>query len=438
MRTKFLLPLLFALTNPVFINAQDTEGIALIGVNVFNGESADREDMTILIENGTIKDIFKTGEKPVSDVVDQIELKGYYVLPGLMDTHVHMGQKGLSIAPEASRKEFRKWVYSGVTTVRDMGGDARVLAHEMKLIKTNKQPGPDIYFSATVGSKDMIEKDIRLKRVTQGLGTKNAGYIIEATPGMDVQKDVSSAVESDVSGVKFYAGINADLIKSISDEAHRQGLKSWAHFTVFPDRPIEVVKAGVDVVSHVWGAFWQDVDVDPAEQIPFTHTDFEGARQAIFPKDLNKLDSDSAELQLLFKEMRKRKVIWDLTYVVPNKEIQKKYREYALAASRAGVTFCTGTDYFNDVNEPFPAIFTEIQTLVEDGILNSRQALIAATLNSAKAIGIEKTHGTIETGKIANLVVLKKSPIENINNIREIEFSMKNGVVYNRNDYFKQ
>jgi hypothetical protein len=249
---------------------------------------------------------------------------------------------------------------------------------------------------------------------------------------MDIQKSVTLAVNSEVSGLKFYAGINAKLIKNITTEAHNQGLKSWAHFTVFPDRPIEIVKSGVDVVSHVWGAFWQDEDVDPSEKIPFTHTDFKNARSATFPKDMSLLNTNSPELLLLFSEMKKRDVIWDLTYVVPNPETQKVYKKYALAASQAGVTFSTGTDYFNDISESYPSLFKEIETLVTDGILNPRQAILASTLNGAKVIGIEKTHGSIEIGKFANLVLLKKNPIENISNLREIEFTMKNGILYKR------
>jgi predicted amidohydrolase len=417
------------------VMAQNVKAQALIGVEIFNGKSDDLKSMTIIIEDGKIKDIFKTGSKIISDSINKIDLTGYYVIPGLIDTHVHLGMKGISKSTDASRKEFRKWIYSGVTTVRDMGGDARVLALENQLIKDDKQPGPDIYFSATVGSSDMIAKDLRLKRVTQGLGIDKAGYVIEAKKNMDIKQSVIKAVQSRVTGLKFYAGINADLIKALTMEAHNQGLKSWAHFTVFPDRPIEVVKAGVDVVSHVWGAFWQDTDVDPSDRIPFTHTDFKNARSAVFPEDMSVLNTDSPELQLLFNEMQKRGVIWDITYVVPNPKVQKIYKKYALAASQAGVEFSTGTDYFNDITESYPSLFKEIESLVTDGILNSRQVLLSATLNGAKAIGIEKTHGTIEEGKIANLVVLKKNPIENITNIREIELTMKNGIIYNRINY---
>ena len=426
---------LFSLLLCIFTSlglAQNSQTHAIIGVDIFNGNSDDLTDMTLLIEEGIIKDIFKTGSKTISDSVNRLEYPGYYVIPGLIDTHVHMGMKGLSKSPEASRKEFKKWLYSGVTAVRDMGGDGRKLAQENQLIKENKQPGSDLYFSATVGSSDMIAKDMRLKRVTQGIGIANAAYVLEAKDDMDIQKNVTMAVNSEVTGLKFYAGINAKLIKAITAEGHSQGLKSWAHFTVFPDRPLEVVRSGVDVVSHVWGAFWQDEDVDPSEKVPFTHTDFKNARSATFPKDMSLLNTDSPELLLLFNEMKQRDVIWDLTYVIPNQETQKIYKKYTLAASKAGVTFSTGTDYFNEINESFPSLYKEIETLVADGILNPRQALLAATLNGAKVIGIENTHGSIEIGKVANLVLLKKNPVENISNIREIEFTMKNGMLYKR------
>jgi imidazolonepropionase-like amidohydrolase len=431
---KFLLLALMSIITSIGI-AQNIQTQALIGVDIYNGTSDDLKRMTILIEGGKIKDIFKTDSKTLPDSIFKIELSGFYVIPGLIDTHVHLGQRELSQSHNDSRKEFKKWLYSGVTSVRDMGGDARALEYENQLIKKNKQPGPDIYFSATVGSSDMIAKDMRLKMATSGLGANKAGYVIEATEDMDIKQSVSLAVNSQVSGIKFYAGIKSDLIKAITTEAHSQGLKSWAHFTVFPDRPIEVIKAGVDAVSHIWGAFWQDEDVDPSEKIPFTHTDFNNARSAIFPKDLSLLNTDSPELLLLFNEMKNRDVIWDLTYSVPNPVTREIYKKYALAASLAGVEFSTGTDHFNDINESYPSLFAEIENLVKDGILDPRKALFSATFNGARVIGIDKTHGTIEKGKVANLVVLQKNPTEDISNIRQIEFTMKNGIIYNRIDY---
>lgn len=432
MKLKMLFPALILFSFITVCSAQHGQVQAITGVDIFNGRSGDLRNMTILVESGKITDIFKTGSRQLPAGVKEIDATGHYVIPGLIDTHVHMGQHKLTLSPEASRKEFERWIYSGVTAVRDMNGDARALARENQLIMQNIIPGPEIYFTANVGSSDMMAKDQRIQIITQGTSIEEAGYIIEVKKDMDIAKAVTGAREAKVSGLKFYAGVPADRVEAITREAHNQGLKSWAHFTVFPDRPLEIIKAGVDVVSHVWGAFWQDADVDPSLRVPFTHTDFADARAAVFPPDLDVLNTDSPELQELFAEMRRRNVIWDLTYVVPNPQTMQLYKLYALAASRAGVSFSTGTDYFNPISEPFPSLFKEIEQLVADSILDAREALIAATLNGARAIGIEKTHGTIEAGKAANLVVLKKDPTTDIRHIREIVFTMKNGIVFRR------
>lgn len=434
--TKILGALFFLIFLPFLLNAQ-SKSVALIGGNVWSTENRFISNQTILIEKGIIKEIFETGSKSLKDSVRVIELKDYYIIPGLIDTHVHMGMgnRALPRSPDTARMEFKRWIYSGVTSVRDMGGDARLLAYENRMIFRNEIPGPEIYFSSTFGGDDMMNKDMRMKTITQGVKQEEAGWAQIATPGMNVQQSVIMAKGSLVSGIKFYAGIDAELIKEITEEAHKQGLKSWSHLTVFPDRPIKVIEAGVDVVSHVWGAFWQDNDVDPTKRIPFTHTSFNDARTAIFPTDLSNLNTYSPELKILLDEMVKRKVVWDINYSVSNPEMHDLYKAYALTANKAGVMFSTGTDYYNDITEPYPTVFKEIEQLVLDGILTPAKALEAATINGAKAIGIEETHGTLEKGKVGNLLVLRKNPLEDIKSIREIEFTMKKGDIYYRKDY---
>ncbi|TBW29959.1 amidohydrolase family protein [Gramella sp. KN1008] len=427
--------LLFLLFSEL-INAQG-RGTAITGVNLWNTDGSFTPNRTILVEKGLIKDIFETGSKGLNDTVKKIDLQGHYLIPGLIDTHVHMGMgnRALPRTPDTARMEFKRWVYNGVTSVRDMGGDARLLAYENRLIQRNEIPGPEIYFCATFGGDDMMDKDMRMKIITQGVKMKNAGWAQRATPEMDIEQSVAMARGSLVSGIKFYAGVDADLIKEITKEAHEQGLKSWSHLTVFPDRPIKIIEAGVDVVTHVWGAFWQDKDVDPTVRIPFTHTSFENARAAIYPQDLSKLNVDSPELKMLLDAMVEHNVIWDINYSIKNPKMYDLYKAYALAASKAGVTLSTGTDYYNDITEPYPTVFREIEQLVGDGILSPAKAIEAATLNGAKAIGIEETHGSVEKGKVANLVVLRKNPLEDIMAIREIEFTMKNGHIFYRKDY---
>ena len=73
-----------------------------------------------------------------------------------------------------------------------------------------------------------------------------------------------------------------------------------------------------------------------------------------------------------------------------------------------------------------------MELLVNETGFSNIDAIIAATKNGAKAIGIDKTNGTIEASKIANLVVLNKNPIEKIENIESVFFVIKDGRIYKK------
>ncbi len=417
------------------LSAQDNEYSILKGVNIIDGRNNMLNNMDLRLKGSKIISIYKSKKVAYPDSIKVLDLTGKFLIPGLIDTHVHLGQLDIFTSPDRARKEFRKWLYSGVTAVREMNGDARLIAYEKRLIAINQIPGPDIYYSANFGGPDMIKKDQRVKRATMGVGVENASWVQIANDKMDPPIIIAMAKSTGVQGIKMYAGIDALNIKRLTDEAHKQGLKSWSHFTVFPDRPLEVVKAGVDVVSHVWGAFWQDPDVDPSLRIPFTHTSFKNARSAIFPPDLSVLNADDKEILLLFDEMIRRKTIWDVTYAVSNLKTRNLYKSYLIEASKKGVMMCTGTDRVNDISEPFPSVYDEILALVSDGILTNEQAIEAATYNGALAIGIEDNYGSIEVEKVANMVVLENNPLEDIKALKSIVLTIKNGMVYRRKDF---
>jgi hypothetical protein len=284
MKNLLLLIILVSICMMPGANARDVK--LLQGVNLIDGRGNYFPDVDILIEGDIITGIGPTGSLRAPDSAEIFDLKGKFVIPGLIDTHVHLGMRGFSRSPKLIRQEFTRWIYSGVTTVREMGGDARLLAYEKRLIDLREIDGPDIYYSATYGSVDMVDKDPRPMKSALGIGVKKASWMQSVYEGRDYARSVSRAKGILASGIKIYMGVEAHNIKELTKEANRQGLKSWCHFTVFPDRPIDVVKAGVDVVSHVWGAFWQHPGVDQSERIPFTHTDARNV-QDDFKKHMN-------------------------------------------------------------------------------------------------------------------------------------------------------
>lgn len=432
----------------VTAQTQPSDLYALTNVTIIDGTGATASDsMTVIIEGQIIKDIFKTEEYSLLSDVEVMDLEGHYVVPGLINSHIHLSNillgrvrhSDFDRQQELLHAELKRMLYGGVTTIRDMAGDARLLAVVKRSMFLNQVKGPDLHYAALMGGPDFMKNDPRVAAASQGFFPGEAAWQQIVTRETDIETAVARAAGTHATGLKFYIGIDADIIELLRKEADQHGLKTWAHSTVFPDRPIDVVKAGVDVISHLEWSVWQDKDLDPRENIPYTKTPRKNPRP-VFNPDL--VQAESPEMKEFFDEMVRRNTLWDVTlssYKNGGGSIRgatpKLMTEIARAASQAGVRITTGTDYFTDVNESHPTVIHEIEYLVDQQVLSPLQAVTAATLHGAQAIGIEGTHGTIEIGKIANIVVLKADPLADIKALREVALVIKNGQFYPREEY---
>jgi imidazolonepropionase-like amidohydrolase len=150
-----------------------------------------------------------------------------------------------------------------------------------------------------------------------------------------------------------------------------------------------------------------------------------------------------AAFQMLLREMSGRGTVFDATashfYRTARAReagcIPELMTDILRALHAAGVPISTGTDYWIAEGEPDPTLFTEIEYLVKIGVFSPLEAITAATLNGARAIGIEDTHGSIEVGKVADLVVLAADPTRDIAALRNVVTVIKDGVAYQRRDY---
>jgi imidazolonepropionase-like amidohydrolase len=150
----------------------------------------------------------------------------------------------------------------------------------------------------------------------------------------------------------------------------------------------------------------------------------------------------------LFAEMARRGTILDATlHVYREVEVAAKERRQpplctvALAgkltnqAFRSDVTISAGTDGDTPISEPWPALFDELQLLHDAAGLPPMEVVRAATLNGAKAAGQEKDMGTIEAGKLANLVALAKNPLDDVRNFKSVVLTVKRGRSFARGEY---
>ena len=99
-------------------------------------------------------------------------------------------------------------------------------------------------------------------------------------------------------------------------------------------------------------------------------------------------------------------------------------------ARRMGVPVAAGTDHDVEQIGGSPVLFTELEALVDRSGFSPLEAITAATLNGARLLGTERRSGTIERGKIADLVVVRADPFKDIRNLRQVVYVVKEGQVH--------
>ncbi|HUP44049.1 MAG TPA: amidohydrolase family protein [Thermoanaerobaculia bacterium] len=380
------------------------------------GRDVHRPGMTVVVEGERIAAVFPAGERALPEGATIHDLGGRFLLPGLIDSHTHLTPLFAKSA-EALNRDLQRMLDGGIVAARDMAGNPEAVA-----AARTAERAPDIVHAGVVGGPHFIATGVRVARAGTGAQT--------VTAGSDVRAIVAHAKERQAAALKLYTEIDGTMIRALTSEAHRQGLQVWAHATVYPVRPIDVVRSGVDAISHLCGLAWQDADLDPT-----THTRINEQTRPRFEPRL--VDAESPEMQALFEEMVRRGTILDATlsnHLRPGDDAygctSQLMVALAKAAHRAGVFISTGTDYRSPDDDPYPSLHREIESLVDEGVLTAGEALTAATLHGARALGREHDYGTIEPGKLASFVILANDPREDIRALRSIVSVVKRGKLY--------
>jgi imidazolonepropionase-like amidohydrolase len=204
-----------------------------------------------IVAVGSRRELLSGPNAPRDAIV--INLGGGYVIPGLIDAHVH-----LSTSPDRpnAEAELHRLLYAGVIAGRDMAGDARALASLSRDSRLVEIVAPNVYFSAVMAGQSFMS-DPRPQASTVGEIAGEVPWMRVITPETDLVTAVAQAAGTSATGVKIYANLAASEVARITEEAHRQGMKVWAHSMVFPARPLEVVQSGVDVISHACYLAWE-------------------------------------------------------------------------------------------------------------------------------------------------------------------------------------
>jgi imidazolonepropionase-like amidohydrolase len=393
-----------------------------------------KRDMAVVVEGERIAAVLPDRKLPLRQLAGGrvVDLGGRYLLPGLIDSHVH-----LATPPDRPRAlaVLRRDLYGGVTAVRDMADDLREVRTLAAMARSGEAPAPDIYYAALVAGPSFFA-DPRTQAAAKGVAPGKAAWMQAVAPGADLRAIVAAAKGTGATALKIYANLDGPTVAALAREAHRQGLRVWAHSMVFPATPAEVIAAGPDTVSHVCYLAYQAMERRPdsyQHRFPVDPALFEGG--------------DNDAMARLFAAMRRRSILLDATlYVYPAAERAERGRgkpplcTLALAirlanqAWRSGVAISAGTDAEAPRESAWPALIEEMELLGEAG-LPPLEAIRAATLTGARAAGQEREMGSVAAGKLANLLVLARDPTRSLANLRSVVMVVKRGREYRRSDY---
>jgi len=402
--------------------------------------AAPRPDMDLLVEGERIQAIFpdRTLDLKLTSQARVVDLNGKYVMPGLIDSHVH-----LATPPNQRQAQavLRRDLYGGVTAVRDMADDLRPVGELKREALVGDIPSPDIYYAALMAGPAFFT-DPRTAETSVGGVNGQMPWMQAVTPRTDLPLAVATARGTGATALKLYAALSPDLARRITFEAHKQGLHVWAHATLYPAKPSEVVDAGADAISHAC------LLVREAEaRVPEW-----GQPRA--PPDLNAFrKGDNPALARLFTDMTRRGTILDATvwtYTPPPPDAKASADTPPLLpgscddvvggaiagqAFRAGVPIAAGTDNVAPWEDPWPDLFHELDALHGKAGMPVSAVLASATVVNAHAAAQGKDMGTLEPGKLANLIVLDRNPLDDLGNLKSLVMTVKRGREYPRADY---
>lgn len=377
--------------------------LVICGARVIDGHGGPPlENHDVRIDAGRI-----TGVTPCHDTVVNglpvVEAAGTTLLPGLVNMHVHLRgdrMQDLSDADDIgllrASQNARRSLSWGVTTVRDAGASHRLSQTIRDAIAAGVIAGPRVLSAG------------RIITTSAGHGWRSG---LRADNADELRKAVRRSVEDGVDTIKIAAtggggtpGSNvgaaqysADELAAAVAEAHRLGKRVLAHCNGTAGTR-NAVAAGVDTVEHI-GWMGADGRLEYDERVV----------AAMIEKDITVVPTMAVWFRPGYDEIE--------TLSADQKKMRaaRPARTAAWAAMfRAGVRFATGTDTWDPISR-------ELALMVGEMGLAPMQAIVAATRDAAVGLGLAREIGTIEPGKVADLVQLRRDPLADIGALGEVE-----------------
>lgn len=440
-------------------NPPQSGPLAITGATLIDGSGvAPLTNATVVVEDGRVSRVGPAAATPLPDGAAVIDGRGRFVVPGLVDMHVHAG------VPE--REHLRLFIAAGVTTVLDLGGQVPDLAAYRAAIEAGTKLGPRLYFTGP-----MLEE-----------GEPFAGFaqFSRRIDAAVIEREVDALADAGVDAIKLYITIRPETARRACSRAHARGLPVFMHQQA--TWGADAADAGVDCLEHLMVLG----DLAPEQGRPDAGSMTPFAYGGWLWRWLHEVDTRSAAVQRTFERMLRAGTALDPTLVLfaarpaaidddagdtslddPERttllpllpkpvaeELVGRWAERRQAAAGAsegarartrqawekalelvgrfhelGGVVLAGTDCPNVAIVSGFSLHRELELLTRCG-LSPMQALQAATSRTAARLGKTDVFGHITPGLSADLLLLSADPLADIRNTRTIERVVARGRIY--------
>lgn len=388
----------------------DTTTWALTGARLWDGTGrAPVAGATVLIVGNRIAAAGPGAAVEVPDGTVVVDVGGATVMPGLIDLHTHLAYHETpvdayadteALATVRAMEKLRRYLRAGITSLRDVASAGDV-AFALKLgVRSGRITGPRIF---PAGKLITATGGHGAERGALGTALVEHGEIREANGPDDFRAAVREQIKAGADVIKLGSNFTREEVAAAVDEAHQLGIRVTADAHTFYIR--WAVEAGIDCIEHPLPRSQETIELMAARGTYAVPTLVPYIR--IFDESGGYFGSISRRFYFSKEE---------------NLKMLRRLKE-------AGITMGIGTDLIYDWYRSLPDPYlTELQQFLAVGFTPA-EALLAATRNGAEILGMLDRLGTLEAGKLADLIVVDGDPLADIEALRRIRTVVVDGKV---------